>query len=461
MGSLGVDVLEVSPRRIEDVATSLRHLPDVRYVERDLQVQSFETTPNDYWWPSEWSPVKTKAPRAWDTTTGSASTVIAILDTGVDAAQPDLQGALVPGRDVVNGDDDPSDDNGHGTQVAGIAAGRTNNGIGIASYCWTCSIMPVKVLGARGTGSTSDLAAGITWAADHGADVINMSLGSQSSSSTVAAAVRYAHDRGVVLVAAAGNYGTTAEVYPAAYTEVIGVAASDATDQLYSWSGRGPWVAVSAPGFNFTTGLNAWYGEFAGTSSAAPVVAGVAGLVRAAMPQATVVDVERAIEAGAAPIGNVVAFGRVDAAAAVAAAIGSPPTSPSPSPSPTVSPTVSSSATTSPSPSDSISPTPPATSPTDPPATTTNVFSGSLTKTHPSRTFTVTNGSGALEAVLTFSRVPTLSLDVSSTSGSTAAHAAGPAPVTIVVTLPAGASDVVVSGARQGSFSLSVTYVRP
>jgi thermitase len=132
----------------------------------------------DEYLPTQWSVTKTHAEQAWDVSTGSSQMVVGILDTGVDPSQPDLRGKLVAGYDYVNNDQDPSDDNGHGTAVAGVVAASSDNGIGVAGYCWACRLMPVKVLGADGTGFASGLAQGIVWATDHGARVINASLGS-------------------------------------------------------------------------------------------------------------------------------------------------------------------------------------------------------------------------------------------------------------------------------------------
>ena len=315
---LGVMVVRV-PDDLSDAAlAALRHSPEVAYAERNPVVEGF-AAPNDYWWPNEWSEVKVNAPKAWDVTTGTPGAVIAVVDTGVDLTQPDLQGSFVPGYDTVNGDADPSDDDGHGTLVAGVATARGNNSIGVASYCWNCSLMPVKGLGTQLSGTIAQAASGITWAADHGARVINMSWGTTSDSSTLSSAINYAHSRGVVLVAAAGNYGTSGKVYPAAYSSVIGVAGTDGSDSLYSWSSYGSWVKVSAPGCNYTTGRSGWYGTFCGTSSAAPAVAGIAGLLVSQFPNATNTQIEQAIESSAVNVGSVVQYGRVDAAAALAA----------------------------------------------------------------------------------------------------------------------------------------------
>jgi thermitase len=313
-----VSVVHV-PDDLSDAAlAALQQTPAVAYAERNPIVQGF-TTPNDSWWPNEWAPVKVNAPKAWDTTTGSSTAVVAVVDTGVDFTQPDMQGAFVPGYDTVNHDADPSDDDGHGTYTAGIVGARSNNNMGVASYCWTCSIMPMKGLGTAGSGTLSDAANAVTWAADHGARVVSMSWGTTSDSTTLSSAMTYAHSKGAVLVAAAGNYGTSGKVYPAAYSTVIGVAGTDGNDSLYSWSSYGSWVKVSAPGCNYTTGRNGWYGMFCGTSSAAPAVAGIAGLLVSQFPNATNTQIEQAIESSAVNVGSVVQYGRIDAAAGLAA----------------------------------------------------------------------------------------------------------------------------------------------
>jgi subtilisin family serine protease len=179
--------------------------------------------------------------------------------------------------------------------------------------------MPVKVLRADGGGDYSGLANGITWAADHGATVISMSLAGTADSSTLHSAVQYARSHGAVLVAAAGNSSSTAPSYPAAYSEVLGVAGTDNTDALYSWSNYGSWVKVAAPGCDYATLRGGTYGSFCGTSAATPVVAGVVALARSAQPSATPAQVEAAIESSAVSIGGVVSCGRVDAAAALTA----------------------------------------------------------------------------------------------------------------------------------------------
>jgi subtilisin family serine protease len=309
IGPLRADVLRLGGGDVAGALALLRADSRVRYAELDPVVRALRV-PNDELLPTQWSITKTHAEQAWDATRGSSQVVVAIVDTGVDASQPDLGGKLVAGYDYVNNDQDPSDDNGHGTAVAGIVAANTDNGIGVAGYCWACRLMPVKVLGADGTGFASGLAQGIVWATDHGARVVNASLGSTVDDLTLAAATRYAWAHGVLVVAAAGNESSPTPDYPAALPNVLSVSASDETDQLYPFSNTG--ALVAAPGENSTTAPGSGYVSFLGTSSAAPVVSGIAALAFSLVPGATPAQVEEAIEASAVPIPGV-ASGRVDA----------------------------------------------------------------------------------------------------------------------------------------------------
>jgi len=273
--------------------------------------------PNDPLWSSSWSLTKTNATAAWSLTTGASETVVAVLDTGVDLSHPDLQGSFVQGYDVVNRDDDPSDDHGHGTMVAGVVAARANNGIGGVGACSRCSVMPVKVIAGNGSGNAADVAEGILWAADHGARVLNMSFVLSGPDESVAQAIEYARGRGIVVVAAAGNAGTADVTFPAAYPGVVSVAGTDTADARYEWSSYGGWVRLAAPGCNLTTTPGAGYGDFCGTSSATALVSGVAGLVRSFAPDLSPDAIEQALSASALRVGDFVSAGRVDAGAVV------------------------------------------------------------------------------------------------------------------------------------------------
>jgi thermitase len=425
IGALGVHVLTVPPARTNEALDSLSRNPHVDSVELDGIAQAAAIAPNDPGWSKQWGTVKTATNTAWETTTGAASVVIAELDTGVDFAHPDLQGAFVAGYDFVNRDSNPADDNGHGTMVAGVLAARTNNGIGIAGQCWKCSIMPVKVLSSSGSGSYSNVASGITWAVDRGARIINMSLGGSSASSTLQSAVNYAWNKGVLVIAAAGNNGTTGLNYPAAYDPAIAVAGSDSRDARYSWSSYGSWVEVAAPGCDYTTTLGGGYSTPCGTSFASPMTAGIAGLLASANPGATNVTLRNALLSTADPVGSWVSHGRVNAAKALTALGGSAPAPGS-----------------GPVPSEPV----------------TSTFSGNLAGKQTSRSYTVTAGGGSFSAALSFTRASNLTLTVRNAVGATVATASGPSAVELTGSLTAGTYTFLVSGTERASFDLRVTH---
>ena len=306
---LRVDVLEVPAGNLEDALAMLRANPGVRYAELDGRVHA-SRVPNDALLPVQWSVSRTRAEQAWDVTTGSASVVIAVIDTGADAGQADLRGKLVPGFDFVNNDADPADDNGHGTAVAGVAAASSDNQIGITGFCWQCRLMPVKALDAGGNGYDSAVAQGILWATDHGARVLNLSLGGPLGDATLTSAAQYAWAHGALVVAAAGNDSSSLLNYPAALPNVVSVSASDENDHLFTFSNSG--ALLAAPGENTATGPGGGYVSFLGTSSAAPVVSGVAALAFSLVPEASPSQVEQALVSAAAPMPGV-ARGRVDA----------------------------------------------------------------------------------------------------------------------------------------------------
>ena len=275
--------------------------------------------PNDPLWGESWSLAKVKAPAAWRVTTGAANTIVAVLDTGVDGGHADLEGSFVEGWDAVNEDADPADDHGHGTLVAGVIAARANNGVGSVGACPRCSLMPVKVIGANGAGSSADIAEGIRWAADHRARVINMSFALSSPDDGVSDAIAHAQERGALVVAAAGNAGTGEATYPAAYPGVVSVTATDPADARYAWSSYGHWVRLAAPGCSVGTAAGGAYAQFCGTSAATALVSGVAGLVGSAAATGSAVELVQALSGTALKVGDFVSAGRIDVSAALTA----------------------------------------------------------------------------------------------------------------------------------------------
>ncbi|GAA3302726.1 hypothetical protein GCM10020218_098870 [Dactylosporangium vinaceum] len=279
-----------------DLARELGKDPSVASVSLNYRRQA-STTPNDpgYTYGDQSYLNTVRMPLAWDRSTGSADQIIAVVDTGVDGQHPDLAGRVLAGYNAITrtaiAAGANSDDYGHGSMVAGIAAADTNNGIGVAGVDWNARILPVKVLDQDGNGYDADIAAGIVWAADHGAKVINLSLGGPGDTPILHDAVTYATGKGSLLVVAAGNSADSEPQYPAAYPEVLAVAATDANGKLTDFSTYGDWVDVAAPGFGIVStsvpqnGYEYFIGD--GTSFAAPIVSGVAALMRANNPALT------------------------------------------------------------------------------------------------------------------------------------------------------------------------------
>ncbi|MFL5917609.1 MAG: S8 family serine peptidase [Gaiellaceae bacterium] len=255
-------------------------------------------------------------PAAWDLETGSPDVVIAVVDSGVDAAHPDLAGALVPGHNFLNESDDTTDPVGHGTAVAGILAARANNGIGAAGVCWNCRIMALRVLRPEGFALKTTMARAIDYAVDHGAAVINVSLYGEDRNGFLHDSIHRAREAGVLVATAAGNEGWSLLEYPAAYPDVISVGATDEDGALAFYSNRGPWVKLAAPGCVLTTQVGGGFGAGCGTSGATPIVAGIVALLRAHAPFASSEQIEAALERTARPVAGV-RFGRVDAFAAL------------------------------------------------------------------------------------------------------------------------------------------------
>jgi type VII secretion-associated serine protease mycosin len=316
--------------RAAAVAGSQRPDPAVLSVETDVAEHSLVGAgENDPMRAQQWALDRAPFEWAWSTTRG-AGVIVAVVDTGVDAAHEDLGSVVLPGIDYI----DPSRDGrfdpaGHGTHVAGIIAARVNNARGIAGAAPDVRILPVRVLDADGSGVSSNVAAGIIWAADHGARVINVSLGGGPSSG-VQIAIRYALTKQAVVVAAAGNNGASGNtpVYPAAYPEAIAVGAYDQNRAQAAFSNRSAYVDVSAPGNEI---LSTWssssrsYAVASGTSMATPYAAAEAALVTAANPKLSAGSVTSIMEATARDAGSPgfdpsFGHGQIDPLAAVLAA---------------------------------------------------------------------------------------------------------------------------------------------
>jgi len=319
-----VHIVAVPPQAEWAVAKALSKNPLIAFAEPDMLVEPSEFIPDDPQFPNEWHLQKIQAPTAWGTSTGSGVTV-AILDTGVDPNHPDLVSRLVPGWNSVSLNDDTTPLHSHGTQVAGVVAAETQNSTGIASVAYGAHIMPIRVTNfSAGYAYYSDIARGLTWAADHGAQVANISY-DVTSSEAVASAAQYMRNQGGVVVVAAAN--DSRESGDANNPYMITVSATTSSDTKASWSGYGNYVDVAAPGEAIlSTSNNGGYTTGSGTSFASPVAAGVVALIMAVNDELVPSDVESILESTADDLGLTgwdpsFGFGRVNATAAVQAAL--------------------------------------------------------------------------------------------------------------------------------------------
>ena len=292
--------IDVHVFRAPEMVRTLSLDPGVTYVEVNGQYEI--QTPDDFFFDFQHSLPQIQAVDGWAYGTGCESIVIAILDTGICSTHEDVAAKVVLYENFTDSCTE-YDRHGHGTHVAGIASAITNNYIGIAGVSWDSSLMSVKVMGDDGRGDHSWIAEGIVYAVDHGADVINMSFGGGRYSNTMKEAIVYAHDAGVVLVGAAGNY-TREIVYPARYKQVIAVGAVNQQDVRAVWSAIGPELDVVAPGVSIlsTTPGNR-YAEKSGTSMATPMVAGLVGLILSVDPELHPEEVRTIIIKGADDLG--------------------------------------------------------------------------------------------------------------------------------------------------------------
>lgn len=328
-----IQIISVPKDQVENMLKQLRE--STRFAEVD-RIIAPQLTPNDPYYANQWHLPKISAPSAWDITTGNVT--IAICDTGCDPTHPDLR--YVPGWNFYDDNSDTHDVYGHGTAVAGAAAAIGNNGIGDASVAWGCSIMPLRVSDINGNAYLSTIAESITWAADHGARVANVSY-LVSDSSTVSAAGGYLNSLGGVLTVSSGNYSTFDSTPDDPNMLVVG--ATDSTDTVTSWSNRGNNLDLVAPGQNVgTTTMNGSYGSGSGTSFSSPIVAGVAALMISINPNLTanqITDIlhQSADDLEAAGWDTDSGYGRVNALRAVESACSCEPPPP---PSDTIPPVI-------------------------------------------------------------------------------------------------------------------------
>lgn len=331
---LGIVKLQVPPGTEQAAAAALRQAgaesAGLNYVRQAALV------PNDTYYPQQWALGQINASSAWDITTGSSNIIVAVVDTGFDLSHPDRPQNLIRGADYVLDITGKTlvtgDPQGHGTHVAGIVAANMNNGIGVAGIAPSVSLMAIRVLDEVGSGNTYSTSLGITYAVDHGAKIVSLSLSGDGESPSEVTAINYAYGKGVMVVAAAGNCYTTPNdcdnqvnpiQYPAALNHVVAVAATDSSDGHAYYSETGSYVDVAAPGGTSSSGVRSTcvfssYCVKSGTSMATPYVAGVAALIWSINPNLTVDQVEAILRQSAKDLGapgrdDVFGYGRVDA----------------------------------------------------------------------------------------------------------------------------------------------------
>jgi subtilisin family serine protease len=340
---------------LEEVVVSYNNDPDIEYAELNY-ILSINLTPNDPLYSVQWPLNNTgqmypesgrynpppgtpdcdiNAPEAWDRETGSSKIIVGVVDTGVDYTHRDLQGNIwineielngdegvdddgngyiddIYGYDFINNDSDPKDDHGHGTHCSGTIAAKGNNGLDITGVCWDARIMGLKFLSSSGRGPTSDAVEAFYYAVNNGADVLSNSWRGGGYSQSMEDAINYAYSQGVLVVASAGNKGTTSTQYPAFYEHVIAVAATNSNDDKAPFSTYGDWVEIAAPGVDILslrasgTSMGTVYNSYttiaSGTSMACPHVSGACALLLSLYPEGTVDEVTNILKESVDPI---------------------------------------------------------------------------------------------------------------------------------------------------------------
>jgi thermitase len=323
IGQSRLHIVDLHPGASEqDVVEKLSRHPHLKFAELDRRVAP-NFAPSDPYFGSEAHLARIGAPSAWDTAQGAGVT-IAILDTGVDGTHPDLVSRIVPGYNFNDNNTDTSDVYGHGTATAGTAAAATDNATGVASVAGQARIMPIRISDPTGYAYYSTIAQGLTWAADHGARVANCSFDGVARSAAIQSSAQYMKSKGGLVTVAAGNNGIDENIPPTA--TMIPVSATDNNDAFASWSSRGSFVALSAPGTVWTTSRGGAYQQWQGTSFSSPIVAGVVALMMSAKPALDNTQVESLLYSTAVDLGTAgrdpyYGYGRVNALGAVQAVV--------------------------------------------------------------------------------------------------------------------------------------------
>ncbi len=314
-----VEIDRTRTNSLEEIIRYYESLPGVKYAEEDHRVSSQTTvTVNDEYYHKQWNFIQLEMTAAWGITEGKSSVTVAIIDTGIAEGISDFAGTnFVGGWNYVSDNDDTLDDNGHGTHVSGTVAQTTHNAHGTAGMAYGVTLMPIKILDGSGEGFSSDLAAGIIWASDHGADIINLSLAGGEFNQTTYDAIEYAYkQKGVTIFAASGNNGTDNVSFPAAYEYVIAVGATTNTKNRASYSNYGKKLDIVAPGGDTSilqkNGIlqqtvideveDFYYLQ--GTSMAAPHAAALGALLLSRNPQLSPAEIYAAITQTAEDLGT-------------------------------------------------------------------------------------------------------------------------------------------------------------
>ena len=347
-----IEELKRNPLVEYAVPNSVVQIADAIAIEPHYSLRAPDVIPNDPYYYGQWNLPQIEAPAAWDITTGSDKIVIAFVDSGVDLDHPEFRDKIwtnddppgdadgdgdpdddqngyvddVYGWDFVNWDGEPQDDYGHGTFVASIAAAETNNSYGVAGVSWGAEIMPIKAFDKYGNSYHWHTAGGITYAADNGAKIINLSwwLSSGIDPQPVQIAINYAYSKGALVIAAAGDSFNSSYIYPAALDHVVSVAATDRDDGHPDFSTYNDKVDVAAPGDDILGLYQDTYARLPSTRFAVPHVSGLAALVWSVNPTLTHDEVEEIIKSTAVDLGDpgrddYFGYGRIDARAAVMA----------------------------------------------------------------------------------------------------------------------------------------------